>query len=237
MAFPIDIMSRGFSHVRLCPRPCSRRAPACIDGGPPGRDAVETACGLVDQLRVLQIVNVGAFDYQKSDMLRYLDIPVVDRSAPDEIFLPPASTFLSPSTTFLPPSCTFLHLLAPSTTFPGPYKVMRRFCAACLGTLCGTWHVMLNARRIAMYLLVGAHHNVVRAPAVKSQTLRTTLPKPQSSSTLQGQPVARSSCIVVPAGQSCCAMPCIGRVVRTYFGVHFDICFSDRGQPRLCVPT
>ena len=149
--------------------------------------------------------------------------------------LPPPSCHLPP------PSC---HLPAPSSTswhlpplFLAPYKVMRRFCAACLGTLCGTWHVMLNARRIAMYLLVGAHHNVVRAPAVKSQTLRTTLPKPQSSSTLQGQPVARSSCIVVPAGQSCCAMPCIGRVVRTYFGVHFDICFSDRGQPRLCVPT
>ena len=114
MAFPIDIMSRGFSHVRLCPRPCSRRAPACIDGGPPGRDAVETACGLVDQLRVLQIVNVGAFDYQKSDMLRYLDIPVVDRSAPDEIFLPPASTFLSPSC-HLP--ATFLHLPPPPGTF------------------------------------------------------------------------------------------------------------------------
>jgi hypothetical protein len=84
MAFPIDITSRGFSHVRLCPFPSS----ACLDGGPPGRDAVETACGLVAQLRVLQIINVGAFDYQKSDMLRYLDIPVVDRSALDPPYAP-----------------------------------------------------------------------------------------------------------------------------------------------------
>ena len=35
---------------------------------------------LLAHVLVLQIINVGAFNYEKSDMLVYLDIPVVDRS-------------------------------------------------------------------------------------------------------------------------------------------------------------